>query len=101
MSDALPPHAVAIIGIGCRFPGKADTPRRFWTLLCDGVDAITAIPRERFDVDAVFDPAPGRPGKTYARRAGLVDGIDRFDAGFFGISPREASRIDPQQRLLL
>ena len=91
----------AIVGIGCRFPGGADTPERFWKLLCDGVDAIGEIPGERFDSRAFFDPNPRTPGKIYARRGGFVESIDRFDARFFGISPREAARIDPQQRLLL
>ncbi|MPY80191.1 MAG: amino acid adenylation domain-containing protein [Actinophytocola sp.] len=91
---------IAIVGIGCRFPG-ASTPGEFWRLLRDGVDAVTEIPPERFDVDALFDPDPSKPGKLFTRWGGLVDGIDRFDAGFFGISPREAQRIDPQHRLLL
>jgi amino acid adenylation domain-containing protein len=92
---------IAIIGIGCRLPGGADTPERFWDLLCDGVDAITEIPPDRFDLDELFDPDPAAPGKTYTRWGGFVDDIDRFDADFFGIAPREAKRMDPQHRLLL
>jgi acyl transferase domain-containing protein/aryl carrier-like protein/ubiquinone/menaquinone biosynthesis C-methylase UbiE len=92
---------IAIIGIGCRFPGEANDPNAFWQLLCNGVDAITEIPADRWNIASYFDPEPGTPGKTYARWGGFINGIDQFDAGFFGISPREAARMDPQQRLLL
>nr|VFJ42996.1 MAG: Acyl transferase domain-containing protein [Candidatus Kentron sp. DK] len=91
---------VAIIGMGCRFPG-ADNPDAYWQLLRDGVDAVTEVPPERWDIDAFFDPEPGVPGKVYTREAGFVSGIDRFDPRFFGISPREAADMDPQHRLLL
>ena len=92
---------IAIVGIGCRFPGRADDPEAFWKLLEAGVDAITEVPAERWDHRAFHDPDPSRPGKTYSRWGGFVEGIDRFDPHFFGISPREAARMDPQQRLLL
>ncbi|MGH9754660.1 MAG: type I polyketide synthase [Blastocatellia bacterium] len=91
---------IAIIGIGCRFPG-ANGPSAFWELLCNGVDAITEIPPDRFDINAFYDPRQGVPGKMATRRGGFLDQVDRFDAGFFGLAPREASRMDPQQRLLL
>ena len=91
----------AIVGMACRFPGHANSPQSYWRLLCDGVDATTDIPSERFDIARVFDPDPTRPGKLYARRGGFADCADRFDAAFFGISPREAAQIDPQQRMLL
>ena len=93
--------AVAIVGIGCRFPGGAASPLSYWELLARGGDAIVDAPPDRNDLHALFDPDPGRPGSVYVRRGGYLDAIDRFDAGFFGISPREARRIDPQQRLLL
>jgi amino acid adenylation domain-containing protein len=92
---------IAIIGIGCRFPGKADDPEVFWRLLDGGVDAITEVPPDRWNSKRFFDPEAGKPGKTHARWGGFVEGIDAFDPQFFGISPREASRMDPQQRLLL
>jgi amino acid adenylation domain-containing protein len=92
---------IAIIGIGCRFPGKADDPELFWRLLDGGVDAVTEVPTNRWNSKRFFDPEVGKPGKTHARWGGFVEGIDGFDPQFFGISPREASRMDPQQRLLL
>jgi len=92
---------VAIVGIGCRLPGRVSTPDAFWDLLCGGVDAISEVPPERFDVDAVFDSDPSAPGKIYSRWGGFVDDVDRFDADFFGIAPREAKRMDPQHRILL
>jgi acyl transferase domain-containing protein/NADPH:quinone reductase-like Zn-dependent oxidoreductase len=90
---------IAIIGIGCRFPG-AYGPTAFWELLCNGGDAITEIPPDRFDINAFYDPQ-GAPGKIMTRWGGFLDQVDRFDASFFELSPREASRMDPQQRLLL
>ena len=95
-------HApVAIIGIGCRIPGGADTPERFWELLSRGVDAISEVPPNRWDIDAYYDPDPDAPGKMSTRWGGFISNVDRFDPHFFGISPREAQRMDPQQRVLL
>ncbi|MBI5722134.1 MAG: type I polyketide synthase [Burkholderiales bacterium] len=94
-------HAVAIVGIGCRFPGGVVDVASFWQLLKEGRDAITEIPASRIDIDRLFDPRPATPGHVVTRRGGFVDGIEAFDAAFFGISPREAERLDPQQRLLL
>src|SRR6266498_2269878 len=92
---------IAIIGIGCRFPGGVRTPNGFWNLLCNGTDAISEISPDRWNIRAFFDPERGKPGKTYSKWAGLIDNIDQFDPEFFNISPREAMSIDPQQRLLL
>ena len=92
---------IAVIGMGCRFPGGADGPDAYWRLLLDGVDAVGEIPRDRYDVDAIFDPKRGQPGKIYTRKGAFLAGIDQFDAAFFSISPREAVNLDPQQRLLL
>ncbi len=91
---------IAIIGMGCRFPG-ADSPQAFWRLLRDGVDAVGEIPAGRWDVEAYYDPDPSKKGKMYVRHGAFLDGVDLFDAQFFGISPREALSLDPQQRLLL
>ena len=91
---------IAVIGLGCRFPGAKD-PEAFWQLLRSGTSAISEVPKERWDIDRYYDPEPGTPGKMYTRYGGFIEQIDRFDPEFFGISPREAERIDPQQRLLL
>src|SRR5208282_353836 len=93
-------EAIAIIGIGCRFPGARDA-RAFWNLLRNGVDAIREVPAERFNLHDFFDPDPAAPGKIVTRWGGFIEQVDQFDAHFFGISPREAARMDPQQRLLL
>ena len=92
---------IAIIGMGCRFPGNANTPEHFWQLLRRGQDAVVEIPPQRWDVDALYDPDPDSPGKMYIRQAAFVDQVDQFDPHFFGISPREATSLDPQQRFLL
>jgi acyl carrier protein len=92
--------AIAIIGIGCRFP-NAKNPKDFWQLLRDGVDAIIEIPENRWDLQAFYDADPTAPGKMNSRWGAFLDDIEKFDAGFFSISPREAERMDPQQRLLL
>lgn len=92
---------IAVIGMGCRFPGGADSPEQFWTLLRDGVDAVGDIPRSRWDVDAFHDPDPAVPGKSAVAHGGFVDGVDQFDASFFGIMRREAERMDPQHRVFL
>lgn len=94
-------EAIAIIGAGCRFPGKANNPEAFWQLLRNGVDAITEVPPQRWDMDAYYDPEPDTPGKIYTRYGGFLEDIDQFDPQFFGISPRTAAMSDPQQRLLL
>src|SRR3977135_2563159 len=95
-----PPEPIALIGIGCRFPG-ARGPEAFWNLLRDGVDAISEVPPDRFDIAEYYSPRPGVRGKVYVRHGGFLDGIDQFDPYFFEISPREAAGMDPQHRLLL
>ncbi len=90
---------IAIIGLSCRFP-QADSPQAFWDLLRNGVDAITEVPSDRWDVNEFHSETPD-PGKVTTRFGGFLDNVDLFDPAFFGISPREAARMDPQQRLLL
>ena len=99
-TEAARTEPIAVIGMGCRFPG-ADNPDAYWRLLRNGVDAIGKVPLERWDMDDWFHPDPAVPGKAYAREAGFLSEVDRFDPRFFGISPREAMDLDPQQRLLL
>jgi acyl transferase domain-containing protein/NAD(P)-dependent dehydrogenase (short-subunit alcohol dehydrogenase family)/SAM-dependent methyltransferase/acyl carrier protein len=94
-----PVEPIAIIGMGCRLPGNSTTPERFWELLRDGKDAVTEIPRDRFDIDPYFDPTPGTPGKTHTRYGAFVEGITEMDPVFSGVAPKSAVSIDPQQRL--
>ncbi|WP_292704832.1 MULTISPECIES: beta-ketoacyl synthase N-terminal-like domain-containing protein [unclassified Nostoc] len=92
---------IAIIGTGCRFPGGAENPEAFWRLLRDGVDAITEVPADRWDLEKYYNPEPDMPGKVCTREGGFLTGVDTFNPEFFGISAREAASTDPQQRLLL
>ncbi|MEK8016255.1 MAG: SDR family NAD(P)-dependent oxidoreductase [Candidatus Parabeggiatoa sp.] len=101
MKPEMATDAIAIIGMGCRFPGSAKNPDAFWQLLRDGVDAISVVPASRWDIKSFYDPNPGTPGKMNTRWGGFLDEVAAFDPQFFGISPREAESMDPQQRLLL
>jgi len=93
---------LAIVGLACRFPGGANDPDAFWSRLIEGFDATTEVPRDRWDIDAYYDPDPDAPGRTYTRHGAFLDmPICDFDASFFGIAPREADAMDPQQRLVL
>ena len=92
---------IAIIGMGCRFPGGANSPEAFWELLSRGKEVIVPVPSQRWDAEAYYDENPDLPNKTYARYGGFIDAVDQFDAQFFGMTPREAIALDPQQRLLL
>lgn len=94
-------EAIAIIGMGCRFPGGASTPQAFWNLLHQGIDAIAEVPQDRWSINDYYDPDPETPGKMYTRDGGFVEQIQEFDPHFFGISARETASLDPQHRLLL
>lgn len=96
-----PREAIAVVGMGCRFPGAEQGLSAYLDLLRHGIDAIGPMPAWRWRVADYFDADPERPGKMYVREGGFIQHLDRFDADFFGISPREAMAMDPQQRLWL
>ena len=95
-----PTPSFAIVGYAARFPGASDADE-FWDVLREGRDAISEVPKDRWDVEEFFDAEPGVPGKIVTRRAGFVDDVTGFDAPFFGMSTREVRMLDPQHRLLL
>jgi acyl transferase domain-containing protein/acyl carrier protein len=92
---------IAIIGMGCRFPGGVEDPESFWALLRDGVDAVREFPHDDRGLWSAVDPDPEAPGRSYARHGAFLADVDRFDAQFFGLSRREADSLDPQHRVLL
>lgn len=97
-----PKEALAIVGIGCRFPGGGTTPDAFWNLLRNGVDTLTDTPKGRWDPKKFYDDDRDKPGTAINFQAGFLrDSIEEYDPAFFGISPREAAYIDPQQRILM
>ncbi|MGA8544587.1 MAG: type I polyketide synthase [Mycobacterium sp.] len=94
---------IAVVGMGCRFPGGANSTTQYWRLLQDGASGIVRVPAERWDADAFYSDDHSVPGTICCPEGGFLTSWrpDEFDAEFFGISPREAAAMDPQQRLLL
>jgi phthiocerol/phenolphthiocerol synthesis type-I polyketide synthase C len=94
---------IAVVGMGCRFPGGVNNPEQFWDLLCAGRSGIVRVPADRWDADAFYTDDHTVPGTICSREGGFLTSWqpDEFDAEFFSISPREAAAIDPQQRLLI
>ncbi|MDT5050180.1 MAG: phthiocerol/phenolphthiocerol synthesis type-I polyketide synthase, partial [Mycobacterium sp.] len=92
---------IAVVGIGCRFPGGVTGPEDYWTFLDKATDAISEVPSDRWDGDAFYDPDPLAPGRMPTKWGAYLSDVAGFDADFFGISPREAAAMDPQQRLSL
>ncbi|MBU7600896.1 SDR family NAD(P)-dependent oxidoreductase, partial [Streptomyces sp. P38-E01] len=100
--DRIDDEPIAIVGMACRYPGGVTTPEELWRLLEDGVDTVSDLPGDRgWDIENLYDPEPGKEGKSYTRRGSFLHDAAQFDPGFFGISPREALYMDPQQRMLL
>src|SRR5437868_12357365 len=97
----MPKDRIAIIGIGCRFPGGVNDTESFWKLLIEGREAVSEVPPDRWNVERYYDAEPGVAGKSIAKRGGFLDQIDQFDPQFFGMLPGEAPYVDPQHRLLL
>ncbi|KAL8437120.1 hypothetical protein ACSSS7_001213 [Eimeria intestinalis] len=90
----------AVIGMGCRLPGKSNSPEDFWQMLMAGIDCVTEIPWQRFNIQPLFDPDP-EENKCYVKDAALIDNAHLFDNEFFRMSESQARNIDPQQRVLL
>lgn len=100
-NEAKSHEPIAIVGMGCRFPGAADTPEDFWQLLSEGRDGLRDVPQDRWDMQGLYSEEQGAVGKMYTRQAAFVERVGEFEPEFFGLSPREAKSMDPQQRLLM
>jgi acyl transferase domain-containing protein/NAD(P)-dependent dehydrogenase (short-subunit alcohol dehydrogenase family)/acyl carrier protein len=100
-ADLLASEPIAIVGIGCRFPGGVQSADDYWSLLHEGRNAVTEVPAHRWNIEEYYHPEVQTPAKMNGRWGGFLENVDRFDPVFFGIAPREAANMDPQQRLLL
>lgn len=93
--------AIAVVGIGCRLPGRIDSPDALWDALLRGADLVTEIPQVRWNADDYYDPVPGVPGRSVSRWGAFIEDPSGFDFPFFGIGEPEALAMDPQHRALL
>ena len=104
-NDGASLEPIAIVGMGCRFPGlkdcPTDSPQSFWHLLNTEDDILREIPASRWDIDTYYDSERSAPGKMYVRKGYFLDNVDQFDCQFFNLAPKEADSLDPQQRLIL
>lgn len=91
---------IAVIGIGMRYP-EADDMDEFWENLIAGKDCITEIPKERWDIQAYYDPNLNQPGKSISKWGGFIRDYDKFDPLFFNLSPADAQLLDPHHRIFL
>ncbi|GAA4894929.1 SDR family NAD(P)-dependent oxidoreductase [Streptomyces coeruleoprunus] len=91
---------IAVIGLSGRYPQARDLDE-FWRNLAAGRDCVTEVPADRWDADALYDPDPAAPGRSYSRWGGFLSDVDSFDSLFFQISPKQARSMDPQERLFL
>jgi acyl transferase domain-containing protein len=93
---------IAVIGMGCRFPGGVHSPEQLWDLLSSGRDAGGPVPHDRWNADAFFNPDP-EAKESINSKSGyfLTEDIRAFDARFFECRPYEAHTMDPQQRIIL
>ena len=99
--EAARSEPIAIVGMGCRLPGGVASVDAFWELLREGRCTATAVPADRWDVGAYYDPDPDARGRTYVHSANFIDDVAGFDSQLFDISPREVMTMDPQHRLVL
>ncbi|MFE7045790.1 type I polyketide synthase, partial [Streptomyces atratus] len=101
-AEAQAQEPIAIVAMGCRFPGGVTTPEELWQLVAEGRDAVSGMPADRgWDLDQLMGQDASQPGTSYVHQGGFLQGAGDFDAGFFGLSPMEAEATDPQQRLSL
>jgi 6-methylsalicylic acid synthase len=91
---------IAVIGVGCRFPGGVDSVAGYWSLLLRGETTAGNLPVERWRAYESH-PENARALRHTTQRGSFLKGVEDFDAEFFGITPREAELMDPQQRILL
>lgn len=92
---------IAIVGIGCRFPGGGNDPESFWSFLLESRTTVSPVPSDRWDARKWHGEGPDAVGLSTAAGASFLESVDTFDSGYFGIPPREADQMDPQQRMFL